>query len=918
MNYINEFDPFAAQWCRNLSAAGHISESIVDERSITDVNSTDLMGYEQCHFFGGIGGWPLALRLAGYEHLEGLWTGSCPCQPFSSAGKQKGTSDARHLWPVFFNLIRQCRPKYVFGEQVASSEVVGTELEAAFVSAVQNGDNAKANRFAEKIEKKQKGDEPSELDQRWFDMLASDLESIGYEVAGAVLTASCIGAPHIRSRLYWGAFRRYAVLVSTEHNIPQREGNDGSEEMQQMQDEKAAGYVRSRKEGSGWSAIRMQGVPKGETSRLSSEEQGSEKRGGQRMEDEKPRDRQGIRFAISDEICVAGNAASCAQEGGEVQMEVRFGRPSRGIQDSRGKDDMRDDRNALGSRGRCRKSGEEVVEHSIDRQDRSSEGIYDQQHSDRLLGDELRNVDMGRRSAVGSDEVVDSKEVNDVAAGTDNEETDVNPVGNGFDGIPPTDQHSYDTGGSNDIQDDSIRSPHIRQRLWWGFVRNDGLPDSGSDRYGGPTRTEAEIGEAGRGSQWSPRSELHRQLPDGPEGLADNCGPGTGGLYDANGTEFQHVASAGQQSLCELDAGHSGLRESGPVERCEVGGSGSGLQHTESDGRDQRRPESSGGSIASGCGGMANSSSSGRRPQSHQELQSAGKHWNGPWSDYTIAEFRDGKRRRVGSEYVQVVDGASRGMGLGQSRISRVGGNSEHFNEEQIDAETTSRITSQALSSLQDTTNPQDTGERTDGGNGRAATKDLLQSRVHGSRNGRGHESGERAKLPSAIVQGCAARVSKLRQESVTDVRSSHRRESVEQFRQQFENIVRLLPSSMSLAELRGDWTTAKALYSLQSAIHALRVVPETSISTEEAWRSLTDEEKNRIAVCFGERNWRIVGCGPLEPSIPRDVGRGQPELSRMAKAARSNRTGRLKGYGNAIVPQVAAVFIQAFMESIR
>lgn len=60
--YYNEFDPDAAAWLRSLIRRGLIPAGDVDERSIEDVCPTDLRGYTQCHFFAGIGGWPLALR----------------------------------------------------------------------------------------------------------------------------------------------------------------------------------------------------------------------------------------------------------------------------------------------------------------------------------------------------------------------------------------------------------------------------------------------------------------------------------------------------------------------------------------------------------------------------------------------------------------------------------------------------------------------------------------------------------------------------------------------------------------------------------------------------------------------------------------------------------------------------------------
>ena len=107
--YYNEWDPYAAQWLRNLIAAGHIAPGEVDTRSIIDVSADDLKGFTQCHFFAGIGGWSLAARLAGFPDDRAIWSASCPCQPFSVAGEGKAQDDKRHLWPVVFGLIRLAR-----------------------------------------------------------------------------------------------------------------------------------------------------------------------------------------------------------------------------------------------------------------------------------------------------------------------------------------------------------------------------------------------------------------------------------------------------------------------------------------------------------------------------------------------------------------------------------------------------------------------------------------------------------------------------------------------------------------------------------------------------------------------------------------------------------------------------------------
>ena len=162
VSYYNEIDPYAAQWLRNLIANKLIADGDVDERSIRDVAAADLHGYTQCHFFAGIGVWSYALRLAGWPDDRPVWTGSCPCQPFSAAGKGKGFDDDRHLWPEFHRLIAECRPPVVFGEQVASKDGLG-----------------------------------------WLDTVHTDMEASGYAVGAADLPACGIGAPHIRQRLWF-------------------------------------------------------------------------------------------------------------------------------------------------------------------------------------------------------------------------------------------------------------------------------------------------------------------------------------------------------------------------------------------------------------------------------------------------------------------------------------------------------------------------------------------------------------------------------------------------------------------------------------------------------------------------------------------------------------------------------------------
>lgn len=165
--YYNENDPKTAAWLRELIKAGLIADGEVDERSIKDVRPADVAGFQQCHFFAGIGGWSYALRLAGWEDDRPVWTGSCPCQPFSQAGQRKGDADERHLWPEFRRLISECSPAICFGEQVTSDDGL-----------------------------------------IWLTRVRADLEELGYAVGCADLCAAGEKSPHRRQRLYFVAESR--------------------------------------------------------------------------------------------------------------------------------------------------------------------------------------------------------------------------------------------------------------------------------------------------------------------------------------------------------------------------------------------------------------------------------------------------------------------------------------------------------------------------------------------------------------------------------------------------------------------------------------------------------------------------------------------------------------------------------------
>ena len=230
--YYNDNDPKCCAWLRELIVDGLIPAGVVDCRSITDIDPESLAGFTQCHFFAGIGGWPLALSIVGWPSDREVWTGSCPCQPFSCAGKGKGVEDERHLWPAFRRLIEERRPATVFGEQVAS----------------------KAGR-------------------EWLSGVRADLEELDYAVGAADLCAAGVGAPHIRQRLWWVADGK---SIGLEGRQIRRERGAGTDAGQCRPSGDSASSGVANPETTEWGSVREEHTGRGheETGRPSGDSRG--------------------------------------------------------------------------------------------------------------------------------------------------------------------------------------------------------------------------------------------------------------------------------------------------------------------------------------------------------------------------------------------------------------------------------------------------------------------------------------------------------------------------------------------------------------------------------------------------------------------------------------------------------------------
>lgn len=114
-------------------------------------------------------------------------TGGFPCQPFSLAGKRKGTEDDRYLWPEMLRVIRTVRPRWVVGENVLG---------------IVNWSQGMV-----------------------FEQVCADLEAEGYEVQSFVIPACGVGAPHQRYRVWFVAHHAAAYGSNAGVEAMQERGN---------------------------------------------------------------------------------------------------------------------------------------------------------------------------------------------------------------------------------------------------------------------------------------------------------------------------------------------------------------------------------------------------------------------------------------------------------------------------------------------------------------------------------------------------------------------------------------------------------------------------------------------------------------------------------------------------------------------
>ncbi|EAY29845.1 DNA (cytosine-5-)-methyltransferase [Microscilla marina] len=146
-----------------------------------------------------------------------LLTGGFPCQPFSQAGKRKGINDKRYLWPEMLRAIREIRPTWVLGENVAG---IATMVLQPSVAHLEGGTNAEGETIHRTMEA-----------EAVIHRICEDFEALGYSVQPVVIPACAVEAPHRRDRVWFLAYtHRSAARSSRTGRPPQGNGSQNHDE----------------------------------------------------------------------------------------------------------------------------------------------------------------------------------------------------------------------------------------------------------------------------------------------------------------------------------------------------------------------------------------------------------------------------------------------------------------------------------------------------------------------------------------------------------------------------------------------------------------------------------------------------------------------------------------------------------------
>ena len=130
--------------------------------------------------------------------LPGIITGGFPCQPFSVAGRKKGTRDNRYLWPEMFRVIKEFKPRWIIAENVRG--IINIE------------------------------------DGVVFERVHADLESQDYETQTFIIPAAGVGAPHRRERVWIVANSRRTIRGQQSSRNKESIGSGTSQETKRSAD----------------------------------------------------------------------------------------------------------------------------------------------------------------------------------------------------------------------------------------------------------------------------------------------------------------------------------------------------------------------------------------------------------------------------------------------------------------------------------------------------------------------------------------------------------------------------------------------------------------------------------------------------------------------------------------------------------